>query len=57
MIHQISIILLRYKYRTEKIDRYPALVSEVHLIGYASYFNKKSNLSSELTSRNKKTHL
>ena len=32
-------------------------VSEVHLIGYASYFNKKSNLSSKLISRSKKTHL
>ena len=29
-------------------------VSEVHLIGYASYFNKKSNLSSKLISRSKK---
>ena len=29
-------------------------VSEVHLIGYASYFNKKSNLSSKLISRSEK---
>ena len=29
-------------------------VSEVHLIGYASYFNKNSNLSSKLISRSKK---
>ena len=29
-------------------------VSEVHLTGYASYFNKKSNLSSKLISRSKK---
>ena len=29
-------------------------VSEVHLIGYASYFNNKSNLSSKLISRSKK---
>ena len=29
-------------------------VSEVHLIGYASYFNKKSNLSSKLVSRSQK---
>ena len=29
-------------------------VSEVHLIGYASYLNKKSNLSSKLISRSKK---
>ena len=29
-------------------------VSEAHLIGYASYFNKKSNLSSKLISRSKK---
>ena len=29
-------------------------VSEVHLIGYASYFNKKSNLSSKLISRSRK---
>ena len=28
-------------------------VSEVHLIGYASYFNKISNLSSKLISRSK----
>ena len=28
-------------------------VSEVHLIEYASYFNKKSNLSSKLISRSK----
>ena len=32
-------------------------VCEVHLIGYASYFNKKSNLSSKMISRSKKTHL
>ena len=25
MIHRMSIILYRYKYRIEKIDRYPAL--------------------------------
>ena len=29
-------------------------VCEVHLIGYASYFNKKSNLSSKMISRSKK---
>ena len=32
-------------------------VSEVHLIGYASYFNNKSNLSSELITRSKNSHL
>ena len=33
------------------------LVSEVYLIGYASYFNKKLYLSSKLISRSEKTHL
>ena len=34
MIYQISIILYRYKYRIEKIDRYPALIPHTPLHTY-----------------------
>ena len=41
-------------FHTDDIVLQKLHVSEVHLIGYASYFNKKSNLSSKLISRSKK---